>query len=193
MPLNNAAIRRHVPFLEMSLADRHAIRSVIPEGAFLMSRAAIPPMIAGGGTIATIGGVTAHPGADERARVSAAEAGRVGLTRAIAVADRGSTANCVFPRQIGGKRSATSGASAWAAMTAAKAALTGSLRRRAEDIMLTHRRSLAGSPAIAPAACGTFSAPVTLHDADGDLPDEIFTVWENAIAAVLEAAQIKAR
>lgn len=113
--INNAAIRRQVPFLEMKLADWREINSVILEGAFLMARQVIPVMLkSGGGTIINIGGVTAHLGAMERAHVSAAKAGLVGLTKAIAVefADRGITANCVVPGKIGGKRSATSGASA---------------------------------------------------------------------------------
>ncbi|MBT8410108.1 MAG: SDR family oxidoreductase [Alphaproteobacteria bacterium] len=113
--VNNAAIRRQVPFLEMSLDDWREINSVILEGAFLMARGVIPEMLkSGGGTVVNIGGVTAHLGAKERAHVCAAKAGLVGLTKAIAVefSDRGITANCVVPGKIGGKRSATSGASA---------------------------------------------------------------------------------
>lgn len=112
--VNNAAIRRQAPFLEMSLAEWREINSVILEGAFLMSRQTIPVMLkSGGGTIVNIGGVTAHIGAKERAHVSAAKAGLVGLTKALALefADRGITANCVVPGKIGGKRSASSGAS----------------------------------------------------------------------------------
>ena len=112
--INNAAIRRACPLLEMSLAEWHEINAVVLDGAFLMSRAALPSMISrGGGTIINIGGVSGHIGAKERAHVSAAKAGLVGLTKAIAVefADRGITANCVSPGKIGGKRSATSGAS----------------------------------------------------------------------------------
>ena len=112
--INNAAIRRQVPFLEMSLENWREINSVILDGAFLMSRQVIPEMLkTGGGTIVNIGGMTGHLGAKERAHVCAAKAGLVGLTKAIAVefADRGITANCVIPGKIGGQRSATSGAS----------------------------------------------------------------------------------
>jgi 3-oxoacyl-[acyl-carrier protein] reductase len=112
--INNAAVRRQAPFLDMRLADWREINSVILDGAFLMSRAVIPVMLQNdGGTIVNIGGVTAHIGAKERAHVCAAKAGLVGLTKAIAVefADRGITANCVVPGKIGGQRSATSGAS----------------------------------------------------------------------------------
>ncbi len=112
--INNAAIRRQAPFLEMSLAEWREINSVILDGAFLMSRAILPMMIANGsGTIVNIGGVSGHIGARERAHVCTAKAGLVGLTKAIAVefADRGISANCLVPGKIGGKRSATSGAS----------------------------------------------------------------------------------
>ncbi|GGE45487.1 beta-ketoacyl-ACP reductase [Actibacterium pelagium] len=112
--VNNAAIRRQVPLLEMSLDEWREINSVILDGAFLMSRAALPLMIeTGGGTVINIGGVTAHIGAVNRAHVCAAKAGLVGLTKAIAreFADRNITANCVVPGKIGGKRSASSGAS----------------------------------------------------------------------------------
>jgi 3-oxoacyl-[acyl-carrier protein] reductase len=61
---------------------------------------------AGGGTIVSIGGASAHTGTRDRAHVCTAKAGLVGLTKAIAVefADRGITANCVAPGQIGGTR-----------------------------------------------------------------------------------------
>ncbi|HSF95260.1 MAG TPA: SDR family oxidoreductase [Thermohalobaculum sp.] len=112
--INNAAIRRQAPLIEMSLAEWREINAVVLDGAFLMSRAVLPTMIAkGGGTIVNIGGVSGHIGAMERAHVATAKAGLVGLTKAIAVefADRGITANCLVPGKIGGKRSATAGAS----------------------------------------------------------------------------------
>jgi 3-oxoacyl-[acyl-carrier protein] reductase len=112
--VNNAAIRGQKPFLEMSLSEWRATLSIILDGAFLCSREALRLMVAGGGgTIVNIGGVTAHIGAMERAHVSTAKAGLVGLTKALAVefADHGVTVNCVAPGKIGGQRSATSGAS----------------------------------------------------------------------------------
>lgn len=110
--VNNAGIRKDAAFTEMTLADWRAVMSAILDGAFLCSRAAIPHMLkAGGGTIVNIGGLTAHTGAVGRAHVSAAKAGLVGLTKALAVefADRGITVNCVAPGKIGGRRSTTSG------------------------------------------------------------------------------------
>ena len=114
MLVNNAAVRRQSPLTEMSLAEWREINAVILDGAFLMSRAVLPLMLAqGGGTIVNIGGVTGHIGAKNRAHVCTAKAGLVGLTKAIAVefADRGITANCLVPGKIGGKRSASAGAS----------------------------------------------------------------------------------
>ncbi|MEL6963978.1 MAG: SDR family oxidoreductase [Pseudomonadota bacterium] len=112
--VNNAAIRRQVPLLDMTLDEWREINAVILDGAFLVSRSVLPIMLEnGGGTIVNIGGMTGHTGAVARAHVCAAKAGIVGLTKAIAVefADRGITANCVIPGKIGGPRSTTSGAS----------------------------------------------------------------------------------
>jgi 3-oxoacyl-[acyl-carrier protein] reductase len=110
--VNNAAIRREVPFTQMSLAEWREITSVILDGAFLGSRAVIPHMVRMKyGRIVNIGGVSAHTGAYNRAHVASAKSGLTGLTRALAVefAEHGITANCVVPGKIGGKRSATSG------------------------------------------------------------------------------------
>lgn len=110
--INNAAIRREVPFTQMSLADWREITNVILEGAFLNSRAVMPHMVKSRyGRIINIGGVSAHTGAYNRAHVATAKSGLTGLTRALAVefAEQGVTVNCVAPGKIGGKRSATSG------------------------------------------------------------------------------------
>jgi 3-oxoacyl-[acyl-carrier protein] reductase len=110
--VNNAAIRREVPFTEMSLSEWREITGVILEGAFLASRAVLPHMIRSqSGRIINIGGVSAHTGAYNRAHVATAKSGLTGLTRALAVefAEQGITVNCVVPGKIGGKRSATSG------------------------------------------------------------------------------------
>lgn len=112
--VNNAAIRRQAAFAEMSLADWREIMSVILDGAFLCSRAAVPLMIeGGGGTIINIGGVSAHVGAAQRAHVAAAKSGLSGLAHALAIefGGAGITVNCVAPGKIGGQRSATSGES----------------------------------------------------------------------------------
>jgi 3-oxoacyl-[acyl-carrier protein] reductase len=112
--INNAADRQQTPLTEISLEQwRHITRTIV-DGAFLCARACLPAMIAGGGgTVVSIGGVSAHTGAHDRAHVITAKAALVGLTKAIAVefADRGVTANCVVPGKIGGKRSSTAGES----------------------------------------------------------------------------------
>ena len=113
--VNNAAIRRQVPFTAMSYGEWREIMAVILDGAFLMCRAVLPVMVAGGGgTIVNIGGVSAHIGARNRAHVAAAKAGLVGLTKALAVefADRNVTVNLLAPGKIGGERSKSSGESA---------------------------------------------------------------------------------
>jgi 3-oxoacyl-[acyl-carrier protein] reductase len=110
--VNNAANREEVSFLDMTLEQWRGITSVILDGAFLCSRAALRHMVRNKyGRIINIGGVSAHRGAAERAHVGAAKAGIVGLTRALALefAKQGITVNCVVPGRIGGERSATSG------------------------------------------------------------------------------------
>ncbi len=110
--INNAAVRRDDAFTAMSFADWRLVLAVVLDGAFLMSRAVIPGMLAkGNGTIINIGGLTAHTGAFGRAHVSAAKAGLVGLTKALAVefGPSGITVNCVAPGRIAGARSANSG------------------------------------------------------------------------------------
>lgn len=112
--VNNAAIRGEKPFLDMTLAEWRETNGVILDGAFLCSREALRSMVErGGGTIVNLGGVSAHVGARQRAHVATGKAGLVGLTKALAqeFADRNVTVNCVAPGKIGGKRSATSGAS----------------------------------------------------------------------------------
>ena len=110
--INNAAVRRDGEFTAMTFADWRLVMAVVLDGAFLCSRAVIPGMLAKRhGTIVNIGGLTAHTGAAGRAHVSAAKAGLVGLTKALAVefGGNGITVNCVAPGRIGGPRSASSG------------------------------------------------------------------------------------
>lgn len=112
--VNNAADRVQSPFLDITYAQWKSIISVILDGAFLCSRAALPHMLAeGGGRIVNIGGLAGHAGAIERAHVATAKAGLVGLTKALAVefAQKGVTVNCVVPGKIGGERPKTAGES----------------------------------------------------------------------------------
>jgi 3-oxoacyl-[acyl-carrier protein] reductase len=110
--VNNAAVRRQTPLTGMTLAEWREITGIVLDGAFLLSRAVLPGMVERGyGRIVSIGGLSGHAGASQRAHVATAKAGIVGLTKALAVefAGTGITANCVAPGKIGGPRSATAG------------------------------------------------------------------------------------
>jgi 3-oxoacyl-[acyl-carrier protein] reductase len=109
--VNNAAIRREIPFAEMTFAEWHEVNSIILDGAFLMAKAALAALKkSGAASIINIGGMSAHTGAKDRAHVVTAKAGLVGFTRALAhdlAADR-ITANCVVPGMIETKRGKSS-------------------------------------------------------------------------------------
>jgi 3-oxoacyl-[acyl-carrier protein] reductase len=101
--VNNAAVRAETPFAEIRFEDWRRVLSIVLDGAFLCTQAALPHLVrAGGGTIINIGGLTAHKGADGRAHVIAAKAGLAGLTRALALdlAPHHITVNCVVPGTI---------------------------------------------------------------------------------------------
>ena len=101
--VNNAAIRRHVPFLQSTLADWREAQAVVLEGAYLCTRAVLASMQAKGwGRIVNMGGVSAHMGMAERAHVSAAKAGLIGFTKGLAkeFGLDGITVNCVVPGVI---------------------------------------------------------------------------------------------
>ncbi|MDB5973957.1 MAG: short-chain dehydrogenase [Nevskia sp.] len=101
--VNNAAIRRETPFAELSWQEWREVCSVILDGAFLCSRAALPHLRkSGAGAIVNIGGMSAYAGSADRAHVIAAKAGIGGLTRALAhdLGPDGITVNCVSPGLI---------------------------------------------------------------------------------------------
>jgi 3-oxoacyl-[acyl-carrier protein] reductase len=110
--VNNASIRRLVPFGEMTLEEWRAVMAVSLDGPFNCAHAALPHLIASDwGTIVNLGGLTAHVGAKARAHAVTAKAGVVGLTRALAVelAEHGITVNCVVPGHIDTERPASAG------------------------------------------------------------------------------------
>jgi len=110
--INNASIRRLVPFGEMSLEEWRAVMAVTLDGSFVCARAVLPHLIESDwGTIVNLGGLTAHVGANGRAHAVAAKAGVVGLTKALAVelAEHGITVNCVVPGHIDTERPASAG------------------------------------------------------------------------------------
>ncbi len=101
--INNAAVRSETPFDQLDFAEWREVLSIILDGAYLTSRAALPHLSRSGrGAIVNIGGLSAHTGAAGRAHVVTAKAGLAGLTRALAhdLAPRDITVNCVAPGMI---------------------------------------------------------------------------------------------
>ncbi|MEZ2128050.1 MULTISPECIES: SDR family NAD(P)-dependent oxidoreductase [unclassified Sinorhizobium] len=108
--VNNAAIRREAPVEALSFQDWRDVMAVTLDGAFLMSRAAIPHLKASGqGAIVNIGGLTAYTGAIHRVHVVAAKAGLDGLTKALAheLGSQGITVNLISPGMINTNRQHT--------------------------------------------------------------------------------------
>jgi 3-oxoacyl-[acyl-carrier protein] reductase len=105
--VNNAALRREKPFVDMSYAEWREIMDVTLDGTFHCVKACLPALRrSGAGTIVNIGGLSAHTGARDRAHVVTAKAGIVGFTRALAhdLSSDGITVNCVVPGLIGTPR-----------------------------------------------------------------------------------------
>ena len=113
--VNNAADRQQAPFLDMTYDQWRHITSIILDGAFLCSRAALKRMTANNwGRLINLGGIGNHRGFIGRQHVNAGKAGLEGLTRGLAIefADKGITVNCVAPGKIGGPRAKSAGESA---------------------------------------------------------------------------------
>ena len=105
--VNNAALRREKPFVEMDYREWREILDVTLDGAFHCIKACLPGLRrCGAGTIVNIGGLSAHTGAKNRAHVVTAKAAIIGFTRALAhdLAEDGITVNCVVPGLIGTPR-----------------------------------------------------------------------------------------
>ncbi len=83
--INNAAIRPHKPFTEVTDADWEMVRGVVLDGAFYLTRAVIASMVTHNyGRILFFTGEGAFSGGSGRAHVSAAKMGLVGFSRALA-------------------------------------------------------------------------------------------------------------
>ncbi|HEY7712038.1 MAG TPA: SDR family oxidoreductase [Candidatus Entotheonella sp.] len=83
--INNAAIRPHKPFTELTVDDWEAVRGVVLDGALYCTRAVIQSMVQNRyGRILFFTGEGAFVGGAQRAHVSAAKMGLVGLARSLA-------------------------------------------------------------------------------------------------------------
>ena len=98
--VNNAGITRDGLLMRMSENDWDAVHNTNLRGAFLVTKAAMRPMLrARGGRIINITSVVGVIGNAGQANYAAAKAGLIGFTRAVAreVASRGITVNAVAP------------------------------------------------------------------------------------------------
>ena len=101
--VNNAAIRPHKPFLEVTLEDWEYVRGVVLDGAFYTTSAIMPSMVKNEyGRIIFFTGDGAFQGPPERAHVSAAKMGLVGMCRSLAseFAPKNIRVNVVSPCSI---------------------------------------------------------------------------------------------
>jgi len=98
--VNNAGITRDTLLMRMSEDDWDAVHNTNLRGAFLVTKAAMRPMLrARGGRIVNISSVVGVMGNAGQANYAAAKAGLIGFTRAVAreVASRGITVNAIAP------------------------------------------------------------------------------------------------
>ena len=101
--INNAAIRPHKPFTELTVEDWEEVRGVVLDGAFYVTRAVIESMVKHRyGRILFFTGEGAFGGAAKRGHVSAAKMGLVGLARSLAneFAPQNIRVNVVCPGSI---------------------------------------------------------------------------------------------
>jgi 3-oxoacyl-[acyl-carrier protein] reductase len=83
--INNAAVRPHKSFTELTTHDWEAVRGVILDGPLYLTRTVIGSMVANGyGRILFFTGEGAFVGGSGRAHVSAAKMGLVGFARGLA-------------------------------------------------------------------------------------------------------------
>ena len=80
--VNNAAIRGRKPFVDLDAESWAMAMGAALQGAFLITKACVPHMIArGGGSIIGVGGLNSYRGQPERAHGMASKGGLAGLIR----------------------------------------------------------------------------------------------------------------
>lgn len=105
----NASVRKETPFRDMTFEEWRSLLSITLDGSFHCVKACLPGMIAaGGGSIVTLGGMTALSGAKNRVHGSVGKHGLYGMTRALAreLGEYGIRVNCVAPGQMNTARAA---------------------------------------------------------------------------------------
>lgn len=101
--INNAAIRPHKPFTEVTIEDWEHVRGVVLDGAFYCTHAVIPSMVKNQfGRILFFTGDGAFMGSPQRSHVSAAKMGLIGFARGLAseFAPQNIRVNVVSPGRI---------------------------------------------------------------------------------------------
>ena len=105
----NASIRKETAFIDMTFEEWRSLLSITLDGSFHCTKACLPSMIkAGGGSIVTLGGMTALSGAKKRVHGSVGKHGLWGMTRALAkeLGEHQINVNCVAPGQMNTARAA---------------------------------------------------------------------------------------
>jgi len=105
----NASICKETAFIDMSFEEWRSLLSITLDGSFFCTKACLPSMIAaGGGSIVTLGGMTALSSAKKRVHGSVGKHGLWGFTRAMAkeLGEHNINVNCVAPGQMDTARAA---------------------------------------------------------------------------------------
>lgn len=111
--VNNAAVRRNTPITKLTYKEWREVLGSSLDCAFLCTLNAVPHMIPNKwGRIVNLTGISMFLGTAGRAHVSAAKAGMIGMSRALAVelAPHGITVNNVSPGLIDTVRGGAAGA-----------------------------------------------------------------------------------